>query len=223
MNAPVDKKPAQKKAAPKPTGHSRIGLALLSIITLFTILSLATYHYSDPSFVFDTAYPETSANVLGIGGAHWAALLLYFFGISALLIPVTMLYCMRIMLFNLTWHRERDRLIALPISLFVSTAICHTYAFECYQDVHPGGLMGWLTAVLAQFFSTTNAELFLFTISWGLGIVIARFSSISYLYPLAELLNRIPLHTLIGALSRSMRAFAAQLGSISQPAAQKTH
>lgn len=214
MNAPVDKKTTQKKAAPKPTGHSRIGLAGLSILTLFTILSLATYHHTDPSLVFDTTHPLRTANLLGYLGAHWSALLLYFFGLSALLIPITMLYCIRIMLFNLTWQRERDRLIALPLFLFVATAICHTYSCELFLGVHAGGWFGGMvTALLAQFFTPVNAELFLFTISWGLGIIIARFSSISYLYPVGDLLSRIPVQDWLNSVNRSLKAFGARVSS----------
>ena len=201
MTAQEEKKKSSKKTA-KPAGHSRIALAVVSVSSAFTLISLATYNYTDSSFLYDSSAAQAPANMLGFVGAYYASLLLYFFGISAWLIPVTLLYCIRIMLFDLTWKREIDRLMALPMLLFVSTALNYQYTFELYRGISAGGWCGSaLTTLLSIFFSQANRELFLCT-AVGLNIIIARFSSISYLYPLAELLRNTPVRESFKALGR---------------------
>ncbi len=213
MQAPLDKKSSPKKAA-KPAGHSPIAVAVISVITGITILSLATFNHTDISCIYDTTNPQGTANLLGFFGAYWASLFLYYFGISAWLIPITLLYCIRIMLFNLTWKRELDRLGALMLMLFISTAINHTYTFELYRGINPGGWWGsMVTILLASFFSERNVELFLFALSWGLGIIIARFSSISYLYPVGGLLSRLPVKNFMQRSMNGCRAAWATIAS----------
>lgn len=212
-HGPVGKKSSPKKPA-KPTCHSPITLIILSSVAVITTLALATYNASDISCVYDASASSATRNLLGSFGAYWAALLLYFFGFSAWFIPIILFYAVRIMLFNLTWKRELDRLLALPIFALASTSIMYMYAIELYRAVSPGGLCGrGLHGLLAHFFSPPHTELFLFTLTWGLGIIIARFSSASYLYPVAELLNKLPVNKLINAFTLQLSRLVNTLTS----------
>ena len=62
-----------------------------------------------------------------------------------------------------------------------------------YGGIYPGGLIGTLFEGLFQAsFSAAHRELLLFVVSWATLIIIVRFSFIVYLYPIRDLLARIP-------------------------------
>ncbi len=211
MNTVTDKKNTQKKV-PKDQGRPYGAIIVLLSTTIFTLISLATYNATDPSFIYDTTNPVIPSNLLGTLGAHYAALLLYYFGMSAWLIPFTLLYTTRMILFNLTWQRERDRLITLPLFTILIAVLFHTYSIEYYRGITAGGLLGsTISTLLSHSFSPTNGELFLFTLFWAFGIILARFSSISYLYPVGDFLNRIPFQRLLITFLISLKNFITTL------------
>ncbi len=198
------------KQNPQQQSFTRIARRLLmaGIITIL-VLSLISYHPQDSSLIFDTTHPSpgTPANWLGTFGAQCAALLLYFFGCSAWIIPLILAYCMRIMIFGLTWRREIDRLIALSLSVFIATTIAQYYAFEVYSGIHPGGWFGGtMHTILLSLLKEVHIPLFLFTATWALAVIIARFSFIIYLYPIIDLIKKIPLKRWIQAIGTRLAA-----------------
>lgn len=168
-------------------------ILFVASITAIIIISLVSYHQHDSSFVFNTTEPTSYGNWLGMLGAQCAALLLYFFGSSAWLIPLILAYCLRTMFYELTWSREIDRLTGLIAGLFVVTAVAQYYSFELYSGIYPGGWFGNLMInMLHTVFAEQHIPLFLFMLTWALAVIIARFSFVIYLYPLFNLLQKIP-------------------------------
>ena len=156
-----------------------LGMSCLSMI------ALATYHSGDTSLIFDTSSAQPLQNWLGIWGAQSAALLLYFFGCCAWFFPLTLLYGVRITLFNLSWRRELDRLLALGGLFMAATTSSHCYGLEIYQGISAGGWLGYSSHRLLQsVLIEAHIHLFLFMLTWALSIIVIRFSSITYLYPL---------------------------------------
>ena len=167
-----------------------LGYALVIVVTA---LSLISYRFEDPSFIYETTTAQSTHNWLGRFGAYYVSLLLYFFGGTAWLIPLILLYIIRIQLFNLAWKREADRVGTLIFFLFISTSLANYYDFEWYRGIYPGGLCGILfSKLLLLFFSESHTELLLFVLCWTSWVIIARFSFILYVYPIFEYLRQIP-------------------------------
>jgi S-DNA-T family DNA segregation ATPase FtsK/SpoIIIE len=185
------------------TPRSRqIGLCIaLGVLVLLTVCALISYSATDSSFIYDSSKANAPANWLGSLGAYWASFLLYMFGSSSWLLVGIMLYILRIKLFQLAWKRELDRVAALVLFVFIATGISSYYGFEWYNGIYPGGLCGIFTTGLMHIcFSEPHQELFLFIVTWALWIIIARFSCIVYLYPIGEILAKIPLRESLNRL-----------------------
>lgn len=166
---------------------------LIAATALISSVSLYSYHFGDTSYIYDSTHPSITHNWLGPVGAHWASLLLYLFGCSAWLIPIIFVYILRVQLFNLAWKREIDRIAALFCFVVVSSGIAQFYGLDMYKGIYPGGLSGTLFSMIYRpFLHPQHVELLLFSLSWAAWIVIVRFSFIVYLYPLRDLLARIP-------------------------------
>ncbi len=165
----------------------------LGCITLCSILSLISYSETDSSYIFATTVPRVTQNMLGTVGSNYSALLLYFFGCSAWVLPLALLYVLRMVLFNLSYKREIDRLTALGGLLLLAPTVAHCYSLEYYSGILPGGWFGGTISALIQLFiPATQLPIFLLVLTCALGVTIVRFSSISYLYPLVELIQKIP-------------------------------
>lgn len=191
--------PKKKSTSEKVAQWTTIALAAAALISI--TLSLASFTASDVSVIFDTTAPRAHGNFLGALGAQLAALLLYFFGCSVWIAPLILAYCLRTLLYELTWLRELDRLAGMGILLLSTATLCNCYSFELFGGIYPGGLCG-LTAhkILLWCMAEAHIHLFLFTVTWAAGVVIARFSSISYLYPLWNLVQQIPVKAWIGSI-----------------------
>jgi len=181
---------------------------LLGAMAVITMLSLLTYHHDDLSFIFDSnTYPVTK-NLLGGLGAYWASFILYFFGCSAWLIPLALLYALRIELFGLAWKREYDRMIGLIVLVVLSSVTCNYYAFEWYRGTYPGGLCGsFLASVLWNWLEIPHPELLLFVVAWALLLIVIRFSFIVYLYPLQEMVAQIPFKAVYQKVTSSVTSW----------------
>ncbi|MBA2307254.1 DNA translocase FtsK 4TM domain-containing protein [Candidatus Dependentiae bacterium] len=185
--------PAHKKKPHLTALNSYTVAVIVALIAVGIMLSLITYSDTDSSYIFSTTAPRETLNILGAAGSNIAAVLLYFFGCSAWVIPLILLYIVRLLLFNLSFKRETDRLSGLCALLFLAPTIAYCYSFECYSGIVPGGwcggtLLGLLQLIIPQ----TSIPIFLVMLSWALGVILVRFSSISYLYPLAELIQNLP-------------------------------
>ena len=105
--------PKKKSTSEKVAQWATITFVAATLITI--LLSLVSYNATDVSAIFDTTVSK-ALNLLGFG-AQIAGLLLYFFGCSVWIIPLILAYCLRTLLYDLTWLRELDRLVRLGILL----------------------------------------------------------------------------------------------------------
>ncbi len=170
-------------------------------LALVTSLSLFSYHYGDSSFIFESTNPGVTHNLLGSIGAHWASVLLYIFGCSAWLVPLILMYVLRMQMFGLAWKREGDRVGALIAFVFIASGIANFYGLDIYRGIYPGGISGTLFSQLyAHFLSAQQSELFLCMLSWAAWIVIVRLSFIVHLYPIRDLFARIPIRQAVQAV-----------------------
>lgn len=226
MNIPKKPQTAHKFSEPEtfsPRVRHMIFTLSMGLIILITVLSLFSYHYEDCSFIYDTSSSQAYANWLGSLGAHWASFLLYLFGMSSWWIPFILGYVLRIHLFHLAWKREFDRIAALIIFFVLATAISNCYGLEWYRGIYPGGLCGILVSgLLTVFFAEPHRELFLYIVTWALWIVIARFSFIVYLYPLGDLLARIPVKAIALTLKERITVLVARLTERVQSTGKET-
>ena len=196
----------EEQALLTPRAQKIVSSILWCGLALFISVALWSYHYGDPSFIFESTASSATHNMLGTPGAYLASLLLYLFGFSAWLLPLICLYIIRVRLFNLAWKREIDRLCAMIFFLFTATGIAHFYSFDMYRGIYPGGVCGHITSELFHiFFSEPHQELFLFILTWATWVIIARFSCILYLYPLKKLLMRIPIRQAMYALWNGLK------------------
>ncbi|MBA3751922.1 DNA translocase FtsK 4TM domain-containing protein [Candidatus Dependentiae bacterium] len=194
--------PGSKKSAPPAQLPSWITISFTGFMLLGTIISLISYTETDSSYIFETTSLRATQNILGSIGSNYAALLLYFFGCSAWLIPFILLYFSRVMIFNLSFKREIDRMIGFCAILFLVPTVAHCYTFEYYDGIFPGGWIGSsMMTFLQPLLPSPAIPIFLFLLSWALSVIIIRFSSISYLYPVVELLRRIPYKRYIQSFS----------------------
>ena len=199
------KQPQQKSNA---SNLALIGYQLfLGCLMVIITLSLATYHSADSSFIFSTTKNDPIKNWLGAFGAHCSGLLLFFFGCSAWLIPFILAYCLRIMLFGLTWRREIDRIATSALFVLIASTIASYYAFEPYAAIYPGGKFGaQLYGLLTHFLQEEHIPFFLFVIAWAALVIIVRFSFIMYLHPLAGLIQRVPVGQWLQQLQKKIYA-----------------
>ncbi len=130
---------------PQKRFNELIGLLLLSL-GLVVLLSLASYHFLDPSL--NTAAAARPRNLIGYPGAWFADLLLQGFGIGAFVFPI--------LLFGLAWKWVRsDELEAgavklcgtLLLLLSLTAAVSFAPRLTLYTGAIPiGGLAGMLLA-----------------------------------------------------------------------------
>lgn len=132
------------------------------VMTLFFWLSLASYSPTDSSYFYYATHGVVT-NWCASAGAHLAAFLIYFFGISAWLFAVWSSYLVYYYIGNHKRSTEsRDRLLVLFAAPCLSALFCSWYHYEIYASTLPGGLFGALTQrILVYFFDKVGAWLIL--------------------------------------------------------------
>ncbi len=197
------KKPKQRIKEPEvfsPLAKKVLKVGSLLILAAITSISLYSYHPADSSLLFDTTVNSITHNWLGLFGSYWASLLLYLFGGAAWLLPLLFLYLIRILLFNLVWKREIDRIISFTFFIGITSGILTFYGLDMYRHLYPGGLLGSFLSMLSTALFGRHVEPFLFMLTWAMWVVIVRFSFIVYLYPLRDALQQLPIKRAISAL-----------------------
>jgi S-DNA-T family DNA segregation ATPase FtsK/SpoIIIE len=144
-------------------------------LALFTFLSLWTYHSGDPSF-FSEGMSQVQ-NLCGVVGAHWADLLLQFFGIASFAL---------VFLFVVSsgWMIEIKKHWASQIALSVVFLLAFSTFLSLYQEqwvyrsisIPTGGLVGDMSSGLSK--SVFNevgsylltSSLFLMALIWLTGL-----------------------------------------------------
>lgn len=211
--------------------NNLITLLLLACGSLGIFFSLISYNPFDSSCCFATTVPAPLTNWMGTLGAQCASLLLYLFGCSALLLPFILFFVLKIKLRKSVapalkgsvqdadkkaqqslFNGNMDRLVGLIFLLPLVSTLAHLYTWELYQLVYPGGLCGLIiTQVLTTFLADPHVYLFLFMVTWATLVMIVRFSFITYLYPLLNLISKIPLKAACSFIITKVSAFLRSL------------
>jgi DNA segregation ATPase FtsK/SpoIIIE-like protein len=130
----------------------KIFFTFISILTGALILvSILSYNHSDPTFFYDTSEPVVINNLAGGLGANLAAILLYIFGLPAILLVFVFAF-FAIIAFGVTnFKNEWDRIVGLFVLVLASSILSRLIGFEFFKSVSPGGFVG--------FFVVKNLEL----------------------------------------------------------------
>jgi S-DNA-T family DNA segregation ATPase FtsK/SpoIIIE len=142
--------------------NKKFCVAFAAICSLFLWLTLISYSPTDSScFYYATGGMVT--NWCASLGAHVAAFLIYFFGMSSWLFAVWSSYLVYYLFCNLRCYGEsRDKLLVLFIAPFMSAIACSWYRYEFYASTIPGGLFGALAQrFLVYSFDTFGAAIVL--------------------------------------------------------------
>lgn len=175
-------------AAETITQRMREGSLIFSVaISLFLLLSLLSYHHSDPAW---SGVSQTSAiqNAAGKAGAYVADVVLYFMGYIGYLLPLSLLFG--------AWQLFRTRLdhnqpyhvrfmvvrtLGLVLAILCATGAASLDVSPSYRflPLTAGGVVGNSVAYyLLDIFNFVGASLILYT---GLLIGITLFSGLSWL------------------------------------------
>lgn len=120
-----------------------IGL-FLATSALFLGACLISYHPHDSSLFYYSSISRPIQNFGGVIGAHFAAIFMYLFGASSLLIVFLLSFGAYVACKRRKIKDEWDRLGAGIILILVSTCLCHMYRIDFLSVSYPGGLLGGL-------------------------------------------------------------------------------
>lgn len=170
------------------TQRMREGSLIFSLaISIFLVLSLFSYHHSDPAW---SSVSQTAAiqNAAGKAGAYVADIILYFFGYIGYLFPLTLLFGAWQLFKTRKNHDQEYRFRFMAVRCFglVLTILCATGAASLdivpsyrFLPLTAGGVIGNSVAyMLVGGFNFIGASLILYT---GLLIGITLFSGLSWL------------------------------------------
>jgi DNA segregation ATPase FtsK/SpoIIIE, S-DNA-T family len=140
------------------------GLIYLTL-AIFLMLSLTSYHPTDPSFTHFTAVSVKTHNLIGYAGSYTADSLIRLLGLSALLLPIVILITSVKCFLGTTFHMGKLA-IAGFVGLILSTSALFNAILADIQfygaTLGAGGLMGALTSeFLNAYFNQTGTYIIL--------------------------------------------------------------
>lgn len=155
-------------------------ILIIALIGLVVFIAGALYSYNpdDSSCIyFSTDVPMQVTNWCGAAGAHIAALLWYFFGASAWLLCLLLLFIIYMLIMRVTLVAEWDRLLAWAILVPVSAVFCNRYTFDSSYSLVPGGLVGmYAMRLLHDVCTPVGAIMCVYLLLYVCLIVLLRFS-----------------------------------------------
>lgn len=166
MEKPIDTQDSGQK---KEFLKREIKLILLIALTLFVILTLATFSAHDPSLFTRQVFPqEKTYNFFGRFGAHTAAILIQLFGVTSYLIPLylvsILLYSRFLKNFTLNFMRVFFFIVSLfSLSAFLSAVVPEQSLFGIRTPL--GGFIGLvLSNFTARYFNPSGSMFFSITL-----------------------------------------------------------
>jgi S-DNA-T family DNA segregation ATPase FtsK/SpoIIIE len=183
-------------------GKEIIALCLLAI-ALLMVLSLVTYHSSDPTLLTSSGGNLPTRNVVGIVGANLAAVLLVIIGVAAYWLPVFLV----VAAFSLFRGKPSARPLQLAIGsilLLVASsglAALHWQSLRLWGEPLPGsgGMLGLLLKSFLQYYmKPVGAYLFL----WLLILVAFLLAT-----PISLQRTGVAFGTRLTQLSQTIRSF----------------
>jgi S-DNA-T family DNA segregation ATPase FtsK/SpoIIIE len=152
----------------------------LFALSLFWLVSLASYSASDPVWFFNTGADSPPANFAGRVGAFLAELSYQLLGYSAFLVPVVLV----VIGWHYFWCRVLDaaytKLVGAGL-LFASISAFLSLAFGISEvagkEFHAGGSLGdWLSGGLAEYLNRTGSIILILTLLFLAIILSTQFS-----------------------------------------------
>nr|WP_136252229.1 DNA translocase FtsK [Ningiella ruwaisensis] len=143
-----------------------VGMLISCAFALFLLVSLASFHPSDPGWS-QAGLSAQVQNMMGAVGAYCADILLFTFGITAYLVPFALAFIGWFVFLHLRSLKELDyltislRLIGVVLMVFGFTGIA-SINFDDFYSVSAGGAMGdIISAALMPHFNFVGAVLLL--------------------------------------------------------------
>ncbi len=168
---PTPRKRAATKSPPKKSKRSRRvhSSELLGIFLLFLaaaiLLSLMSFHASDPSWASASSEQARVQNYLGRVGASVSEALLQLFGFAAFLLPIALVYLGVQMVFSKEEFRPLVRIGGLILLFFLLCPFLHLLSPKVSwrgAEISTGGVLGELIApLLSSYFNHTGSILLL--------------------------------------------------------------
>jgi len=149
-------------------------LILLGIAGWLTII-LSSYHEYDCSLFAYKSGVSDVANMGGVLGAHVSAFLIYACGCASFVIIWLLCFISYMLLAQRSFKQEFDRLIALMVLFFASSALCTRFSRAGFGVAYSGGLLGYkLYRALVFGFAEPAATLILLAVSLCCCVVVIR-------------------------------------------------
>jgi DNA segregation ATPase FtsK/SpoIIIE, S-DNA-T family len=156
-----------------------IGVALFAL-SLFWLVSIASYSASDPVWFFNTGADGPPANFAGRVGAFIAELSYQLLGYSAFLVPIVLV----VIGWHYFWCRVLDAAYTKVVGaglLFASISAFLSLAFGTSEtagkEFHAGGSLGdWLSSGLAEYLNRTGSIILILTLLFLAIILATQFS-----------------------------------------------
>jgi S-DNA-T family DNA segregation ATPase FtsK/SpoIIIE len=147
---------------------------LMMIGVVVTFISLKTFKVDDLS-IFYHAMQGNCQNGLGYLGSSIAALLIYFFGSMAYMIPLLFAYAALFTLRLQSFHEEIDRVIGVGISFLVGCILCSYHQIGSFNFSGYGGLIGFWGMKSLIYFDHKAQAVILYSIIFAASILVVRF------------------------------------------------
>ncbi len=147
---------------------------LMIIGAVVTFISLKTFKLDDLS-ILRHAMQGNCQNGLGYLGSSIAALLIYFFGSMAYMIPLLFVYAASFTLRLQNLHEEIDRVVGVGISFLVGCILCSYHQIGSFNFSGYGGLIGFWGMKSLIYFDHKAQAVILYSIIFAASILVVRF------------------------------------------------
>lgn len=158
-------------------------LAVVSAtVGLFLLIALGTFYPHDPSVIFATSDPVPLHNKAGAFGAHISAILVYLFGIAALLwIPFFWgVTYVALRYYDVRYHM--DTLLAFLAGLVACAALACLFTLNFFSVFHSGGVVGSFAARLALYTMDLFVAKFFFSLLAFASLIVVSRLSVLYIF-----------------------------------------
>lgn len=147
------------------------GIAIGAIVTF---ISLKTFRFDDLSILYH-ATQGSCQNGLGYLGSSLAALLIYFFGSMAYLVPFIFVYALVFSLRIQNVYDEIDRIIGVGISFIVGCVLCSYHHIGTYNFSGYGGYFGVWGMKSLKYFDHAMQAVIIYSLAFIASILVLRF------------------------------------------------
>lgn len=148
----------------------------LCVLSCWLFYALTTYHYQDPSYLFESSDSFVVRNGAGWLGASVVSLLLFLFGFSTIFVLLFLFMMCGITARLFTWQSVADRCVGLLMLLVVSCVTSNRWGTAIIAGEFPGGYLGHSISIILHAFDKNIAD-FIIMVAWCItGILLLQFA-----------------------------------------------